>query len=1833
MTDLEARLRLRGDGSNLVGVARSAKSEVREIGTASAEAGAQASAGFNRAEAAAERMQRTLRNAAGVAAAAFGIASVTQVASALINVADGYSNITAKLRLATGSEREYADAQATTFAIAQRTSTSLDATVTLYSRATAALSDLGVTQGEVAAITETVNQALAISGATAAESASAVLQLSQAFGKGKLDSEEFNTVAEAAPRLMKALADSLGVPRGELKALAEEGKLTAAVMLRAFSGEQSEAIALEFSQLPLTIARAWQQVRNAFQQEIGQADQGFGGSRAIAEGLKGIADNIDTISTGLVLLGGVAVANLGGRVVASAAAATASILAKRAATLQAIQADEAAALATRAAAAADAERAAGQLAFINAARAQTVARLAQVETEAAAARATIAATAAIGAQSAAIRANAIAVEALNAANARRTALVTELAALGRAQAAADAALATSTGAVAAASTAATAAQGHLAAATSASAVASAALSRAGAALFALIGGWPGVAVAASVGIYYLVTAETDAERASRVLAEAMRELRSATDETRQSKIEVAKVARDQAQADLEAARAALALKAAQVSGPLANSGDAVSRRLQADYRDAADQVDRLSKNLAAANVELNAQVIAQQKVAREQRLANAEYEMMLAFRADQAFLTEKVDEFTEALKKQNAQLKESVIMQRGGAVAVAEYRFQQLQLNGASAQSIEAARAEIAELKKNVAALDAAKDSTRALRDAKKELREEQQKLDELERIREREVAANEDAESRAIDGRNAAEAGIKRVLAGLELEARLIGMTTAEREEYIAVMQVEEEIRQLVAEAAAKGADVSKLNADAALREAAAAAKRNVELERENRIRRQLGTFGGRVDPNTGQVQAFNTLPELIGGAIAESINDGAEGFSRVLTRWSDAWDQAQKDGPAAQTSFVAETITQVADFASNVIGAFERNADAPLRAIAEVAAMIPGPVGDVARAVQAIDSLFGGRLLGTNYEVQRQGRSVAFGASGVTGNTFVTETRQRALFGGTARRTTTTALDAEAQAQLTAFFDQVAAAVGQAARALGAEVPALVAGAFREEFDKNGKLISQVSTVAGRTYTESFQQFQQRLTAESLLLVVGQFDSAVQQIAERWRADAAKLLDGAQFLLQAQAAIQQGEALLGEGSTLTQTADFVQDFARAGETLSQTFTRLQVSSKLLTEATDLMGVALDLSREEFIRFAADITDAAGGVERAAQLWQGYFETFYSAEERAARSVDNTASRRTEELADIGLAPDISMAEFRALFEEALPTLSAEAVVEWLEAADAIRQANAAQRAYAEALRAEADFLRDIGNAILEQDGSEFDQTLARIRDQTAGYIEQANALARSRGEEAASARDLAMIHRWAANEVRRAIEQLRGQARDVITQLGYNDLDAQIAELEGRSNGVYQSQVDGLNDVADAAANAFEEMQSAIADLNDYLEDMLLGDLSPLSPEEQLDEAQRRLNETAARALQGDASAVQQLPQLADAYLRLVRDRDASGADYRAEFERVRGLLQSVAGMDTGVAPPRDIQLVPSEELRALYAQRDQRAAEEEAQRRLALASDLATYLRDLAAASNESLFAVAERLGVDFDRFVGDLGGQAEASTAEAVAGLAAIANQLNVELSELGEELGLALGELADENSLLNDAFELALAGLPEEFRTQLEPALQDVENAASTEESAAALERLEDLTDALPEEFRLRLAPYLANIDAAPFEALNQLGLLSAVDANTAQAVTLLEQILVAVGGELADDDAPATAAGKALLSSPLEFVPTKLSDDIREGNRIIVDELAAMRRELEQLRREARENAQDQREATGNGAERTANAIAGAIDRQTAELTIRRQAN
>ena len=212
----------------------------------------------------------------------------------IVQIADAWNMMSARLKLATAGQREYAVAQKELFDIAQRIGVPIQETATLYGKLQQAVRMLGGEQKDALMITESISQALRISGASAEESRSALLQFGQALASGVLRGEEFNSVVENSPRLAQALADGLNVPIGRLRKLAEEGRLTADVVVNALLS-QKDKLASEYAQLPQTVSQSFERLKNAFGQWINKLDESTGFTKKLAEALTWLAQNLDTV--------------------------------------------------------------------------------------------------------------------------------------------------------------------------------------------------------------------------------------------------------------------------------------------------------------------------------------------------------------------------------------------------------------------------------------------------------------------------------------------------------------------------------------------------------------------------------------------------------------------------------------------------------------------------------------------------------------------------------------------------------------------------------------------------------------------------------------------------------------------------------------------------------------------------------------------------------------------------------------------------------------------------------------------------------------------------------------------------------------------------------------------------------------------------------------------------------------------------------------------------------------------------------------------------------------------------------------------------------------------------------------------------------------------------------------------------------------------------------------------------------------------------------------------------------------------------------------------------
>lgn len=232
----------------------------------------------------------------GVGAVA-GVTAAATLAAQYAEAVDPIKKMEAQLKLATKGQEEFSRAQSETFRIAQENQAPLVDVVTLYSRLAPALNDVGRGQGDALKIIDAVTKSLRISGATAAETASTIQQFSQALGSGVLRGEEFNTLAESSPRLLRALSDGLKVNVGALRAMAAEGKLTADVISGALIGQLSK-LSEEAAKLPDTFGGAVTKLGNAMQVAIGKFDQATGISGRLIDQINRLTDSINLMASG-----------------------------------------------------------------------------------------------------------------------------------------------------------------------------------------------------------------------------------------------------------------------------------------------------------------------------------------------------------------------------------------------------------------------------------------------------------------------------------------------------------------------------------------------------------------------------------------------------------------------------------------------------------------------------------------------------------------------------------------------------------------------------------------------------------------------------------------------------------------------------------------------------------------------------------------------------------------------------------------------------------------------------------------------------------------------------------------------------------------------------------------------------------------------------------------------------------------------------------------------------------------------------------------------------------------------------------------------------------------------------------------------------------------------------------------------------------------------------------------------------------------------------------------------------------------------------------------------
>jgi len=248
-----------------------------------------------------EDVEETAINLRGVLGGIFAGVTIGFLIRELAQLADEATSVRNRLRLVTESSEELAETQEELFRIARSTRSEFGATATIFSRLALQADSLGRSNRELLGFTESLNQAIVLSGATAEEASAGLIQLSQGLAAGALRGDEFRSVSEQLPVVLQVIAEQTGKTRAEIRELAFAGELTADVIIDSFAKARQE-LAQRFATTVPTIGQAFTVLQNSILESVASLDEATGASALAAESILFVSDNVEAAAAGVATL-------------------------------------------------------------------------------------------------------------------------------------------------------------------------------------------------------------------------------------------------------------------------------------------------------------------------------------------------------------------------------------------------------------------------------------------------------------------------------------------------------------------------------------------------------------------------------------------------------------------------------------------------------------------------------------------------------------------------------------------------------------------------------------------------------------------------------------------------------------------------------------------------------------------------------------------------------------------------------------------------------------------------------------------------------------------------------------------------------------------------------------------------------------------------------------------------------------------------------------------------------------------------------------------------------------------------------------------------------------------------------------------------------------------------------------------------------------------------------------------------------------------------------------------------------------------------------------------
>lgn len=248
-----------------------------------------------------KRIESSINSAskAIVALGATALAGLT--VSAVIESADAYTQMAARIRNATKDTAEYDLVQNRLLNTANGTYRALSEAQEVYLGLSGGLKELGYNTNQVLNISDSLSYSFVHNATSADKAQSAMSAYGKVLDKGKVDADAWFSIMAATPNVLDDVAKASGKSAQEIRKLGAEGKLSVddlnKGLLQSRDANQALADAMENSLADGLVA-----VKNGFSVLVGEANKATGATNTLAAGLATVGDVLVLASDNLDVL-------------------------------------------------------------------------------------------------------------------------------------------------------------------------------------------------------------------------------------------------------------------------------------------------------------------------------------------------------------------------------------------------------------------------------------------------------------------------------------------------------------------------------------------------------------------------------------------------------------------------------------------------------------------------------------------------------------------------------------------------------------------------------------------------------------------------------------------------------------------------------------------------------------------------------------------------------------------------------------------------------------------------------------------------------------------------------------------------------------------------------------------------------------------------------------------------------------------------------------------------------------------------------------------------------------------------------------------------------------------------------------------------------------------------------------------------------------------------------------------------------------------------------------------------------------------------------------------